>query len=142
MRELAADAASFRGDSALRTHVWRPCPQEILRYSTRTITSYLFVHEYLYDSITISKGEPCVLRHGLSRQHQHTLNSHSRPDALHTLPLTTILGLCRVVRLLFSTTNLLGQLLPEHAQRALEQAARGERESSSDRRSPRDMSIA
>ena len=94
------------------------------------------------DTITGSKGVSCARSHGCTRQHQHTLTLLSRPDALHTLPLTTVLGLCRVVRLLFSTTNLLCQLLPERAQRALEQAARGERESSSDRRSPRDMSIA
>ena len=110
-------------------------PSEKLRHSTRTITTYLFLYYHLDDNITISKGERCVLRHGLSRQHQHTLNSHSRPDALHTLPLTTLLGLCRVVRLYFSTTNLLDQLFPERAQRGHEEAARGEREGFSLRRS-------
>ena len=100
----------------------------MLRHSTRTITTYLFLYYHLDDNITISKGVRCVLRHGLSRQHQHTLNSHSRPDALHTLPLTTILGLCRVVRCGFATTNLLVQLFRERAHRARLGAARGVRD--------------
>ena len=93
-------------------------PAAGLRHSTRTITSYLFLHEYLYDSITISKGNRCVLRHGLSRPHQHILNTHSRPDALHTLPLTTILPVCLVVRCGYATTIVLEELFRECAQRA------------------------
>ena len=82
-------------------------PAAGLRLSTRTITTYLFLHEYLYDNITISKGNRCVLRHGLSRPHQHILNTHSRQDALHTLPLTTILPVCLVVRCGYATTIVL-----------------------------------
>ena len=93
-------------------------PAAGLRHSTRTITSYLFLHEYLYDSITISQGKACVLRHSLSRQHQHIQNAHSRPDALHTLPLTTLLAVCLAARCEFATTILLAELFPERAQRA------------------------
>ena len=76
-----------------------------------------FYDQTFNDTITISQGVRYARLHGCTRQHQHTLTLLSRPDALHTLPLTTVLGLCRVVRLWFSTTNLLGQLLPERAQR-------------------------
>ena len=98
----------------------------MLRHSTRTITTYLFLHEYLYDSITISKGNRCVLRHGLSRPHQHILNTHSRPDAMHVPPLTTLLPPCFVFRCWVATNNLLLQLFRERAHRARLRAARCE----------------
>ena len=82
------------------------------------------MHKYLHDNITISQGKVCVLRHGLSRQHQHILNAHSHPDALHTLPLYTMLALCLVVRCESATTNLLLLLFRERAHRARPGAAR------------------
>ena len=93
------------------------------------------------DTITGSKGVRYARSHGCTRQHHHILMSLSHPDALHTLPLSTMLGLCRVLRLWFSTTNLMGQLFPERAQRGHEQAARGEREAFSLRRSLQEPSI-
>ena len=72
------------------------------------------------DTITGSQGVRCARSLGCTRQHHHILMSLSHPHALHTLPLSTILAACRVVRWLFSTTNLLGQLFPERAQRAHE----------------------
>ena len=41
-----------------------------------------------------------------SRPPTHTLTSLSRTDPLHTLPLTTLLALCRAARSLASTSNL------------------------------------
>ena len=45
-----------------------------------------------------------MLRHGLSRPHQHILTSLSPSDALHTLRLTTIHAACLVVRCGCATT--------------------------------------
>ena len=90
------------------------------------------------DTITILQGVRYARLRGHTRQHQHILMSLSHPDALHTLPLTTMLALCRVLRRWFSTTNLMGQLFAERAQRGHEQAARGEREGFSLRRSLRE----
>ena len=97
-----------------------------LRLSTRTITSYLFLHKYLHDNITMSQGKACVLRHGLSCQHQHILNTHSRPDAMHVPPLTTSLPPCFVFRCWVATTNLLLQVFRERAHRAGLGAAHGD----------------
>ena len=80
------------------------------------------------DTITISQGVRYARLRGCTRQHHHIPTLLSRPDALHTLPLSTMLALCRVLRRWFSTTNLMGQLFAERAQRGHEQAARGERE--------------
>ena len=76
------------------------------------------MHKSLYGNITISKGNRCVLRHGLSRPHQHILMLLSCPDALHSLPLTTIHAACLVVRCVCATTILLVELFHERAQRA------------------------
>ena len=113
----------------------------VLRLSTRTITSYLFLHKYLYGNITISKGKRCVLRHGLSRQHQHILNTHSRPDAMHVPPLTTLLPPCFVFRCWVATTNLLPQLFRERAQRAHLGAADCERPCSTRTSTQKKLSI-
>ena len=43
-----------------------------------------------------------------SRPPTHTLTSLSRTDPMHTLPLTTLLALCRAARRMSSTSNLLG----------------------------------
>ena len=93
------------------------------------------------DTITILQGVRYARLRGHTRQHQHILMSLSHPDALHTLPLTTMLGLCRVLRRWFSTTILQEQLFHHRAQRAHRGAAHGEREGSSFRRSPREPSI-
>ena len=94
------------------------------------------------DTITNSQGVRYARLHGCTRQHQHILILLSRPDTLHTLPLTTLLCLCRVVRWRIATTNLLEQIFHHRAHRAHRGAARGEREGSSFRRSPREPSIA
>ena len=94
------------------------------------------------DTITILQGVRYARLRGHTRQHQHILMSLSHPDALHTLPLTTMLALCRVLRRWFSTTILQEQLFHHRAQRAHRGAAHGEREGSSFRRSPREPSIA
>ena len=67
--------------------------------------SFSYYHTF-NDTITISQGVRYARSHGHTRQHQHTLILLSRPDALHTLPLTTILPLCLVVRWRFATTIL------------------------------------
>ena len=104
------------------------------------LSSWSYYQEF-DDTITISLGVRYARSRGCTRQHQHTLMSLSRPDALHALPLTTILSPCYVVRYWLATTTLLEKLFPERAQRVHEQAARGERESISLRRSMREPSI-
>ena len=47
-----------------------------------------------------------MLTRRCSRPPTHTLTSLSRTDPLHTLPLTTLLALCRAARSLASTSNL------------------------------------
>ena len=54
----------------------------------------------------MSKGGRYVLTGRPSRPATHTLTSLSRTDPLHTLPLTTLLALCRAARSLASTSNL------------------------------------
>ena len=78
------------------------------------------------DTTTISEGGRCVLRHRSSRPPTHTLTSLSLTDPLHTLPLTTVLAPCRVSRCWSATSNLLEEVVRITAQRACEQAARGE----------------
>ena len=78
------------------------------------------------DTITISQGVRYARSPGCTRQHQHILILLSRPDSLHTLPLTTILRLCRVVRWWIATTNLLEQIFHHRAHRAHRGAAHGE----------------
>jgi hypothetical protein len=51
-----------------------------------------------------------VLGHGRSRPPTHTLTSLSPTDPLHTLPLTTLLALCRAVRSMASTTILMAKI--------------------------------
>ena len=50
-----------------------------------------------------------MLGHGRSRPPTHTLTSLSPTDPMHTLPLTTLLALCRAVRSVASTSILLEQ---------------------------------
>ena len=50
-----------------------------------------------------------MLRHGRSGPPTHTLTSLSRTDPLHTLPLTTLLALCRADRSLAWTIILLAK---------------------------------
>jgi hypothetical protein len=64
---------------------------------------------YLYEKVTISKGGRCVLRHGRSGPPTHALISLSPSDPLHTLPLTTLLALCRAARSLAWTSILLAK---------------------------------
>ena len=133
--------ASFRAREARVMPATARSPQgDCGRQREQQFYSYSYYQEF-DDTITISLGVCCARLHGCTRQHQHILISLSRPDALHTLPLTTILSPCCVVRYWLATTTLLEKLLPERAQRVHEQAARGERESSSLRRRPRDMNI-
>ena len=70
------------------------------------------------DTITILQGVRYARLRGHTRQHQHILMSLSHPDALHTLPLTTMLALCRVLRCVCATTNLLVELFHYRAHRA------------------------
>ena len=102
--------------------------------------SFSYYHTF-NDTITISQGVRYARSHGHTRQHQHTLILLSRPDALHTLPLTTILCLCRVLRCVCATTILLVEIFHHRAHRAHRGAAHGERAGSSFRRSLPDPSI-
>ena len=84
------------------------------------------INYFLDDNITISKGGQCVLRHRSSRPPTHTLTSLSRTDPLHTLPLTALLSPGGVSRCWLASSILLERVLHFPAQRACEQAARGE----------------
>ena len=122
LRMLAASAAR----SAQVVPARLPSPQEKagIRREQKAHTRYLYT---VFDgTITIYWGGRCVLRHHSSRPPTHTLTSLSLTDPLHMLPLTTMLSPCRVFRCLSATSNLLQQLHHIPAQRACEQAARGE----------------
>ena len=107
---------------------WRSLPSHSLVCAPTAGNIAAFIENYnkdlnslyncIYYNITNSKGERCVLRHGLSRPQQHTLTSLSRPDPLHTMPLAIILPLYLVDRRGFATTTLLVLLLHERAHRA------------------------
>ena len=130
--------ASFRASEARVMPAAARSPQgDCGRQREQQFYSYSYYLTF-DDTITISQGVRYARLRGCTRQHHHILMSLSHPDALHTLPLTTMLALCRVFRRWFSTTNLMGQLFAERAQRGHEQAARGEREGFSLRRSLRE----
>ena len=117
--------ASFRAREARVMPATARSPQQDCgRQREQQFYSYSYYQEF-DDTITISLGVCCARLHGCTRQHQHILISLSRPDALHTLPLTTLLRLCRVVRWRCATTILLEQLFADRAHRAHRGAARG-----------------
>ena len=112
--------ASFRDDLSGVMPACARTPQGVCGiHREQYFCSWSYDHTF-NDNITGSKGVSYARSRGCTRQHHHILMSLSHPHALHTLPLSTILAACRVVRWLFSTTNLLGQLFPERAQRAHE----------------------
>ena len=133
--------ASFRAREARVMPAAARCPQgECGRQREQQFYSYSYYLTF-DDTITISQGVRYARSPGCTRQHQHILILLSRPDSLHTLPLTTILRLCRVVRWWIATTNLLEQIFHHRAHRAHRGAARGDREGSSYRRCLREPSI-
>ena len=133
--------ASFRAREARVMPATARSPQgDCGRQREQQFYSYSYYQEF-DDTITISLGVCHARLHGRTRQHQHILILLSHPDALHTLPLTTILCLCRVLRCVCATTILLVEIFHHRAHRAHRGAARGDREGSSFRRSPREPSI-
>ena len=138
---LSPVKSPFHGASTRLAHPCVTPPQEISRHSSRTISTTSFLYYCIYDNITISQGERCVLRDGLSRPQQHILTSLSRPDTVHTLPLNTILHPCRVDRCGHATTILLVKLFHHRAHRAHRGAAHGESNCSTRRCSQKKLNI-
>ena len=123
----AAMPASFRAHVARVMPVCARSPQGACGLRREQQFYSWFYHQEFNDTITNSQGVRYARLHGRTRQHQHIQKSLSPTDALHTLPLTTILGLCRVVRWRIATTNLLEQIFHHRAHRAHRGAARGDR---------------
>ena len=110
--------ASFRAREARVMPATARSPQEDCgRQREQQFYSYSYYLTF-DDTITISQGVRYARSPGCTRQHQHILILLSRPDSLHTLPLTTILAVCLAARCEFATTILLAELFPERAQRA------------------------
>ena len=133
--------ASFRDDLSGVMPACARSPQRVCGLRREQYFNSWSYHQEFNDTITISQGVSYARLHGCTRQHQHILMSLSHPDALHTLPLTTMLALCRVLRCVCATTILLVEIFHHRAHRAHRGAARGDREGSSFRRSPREPSI-